>query len=187
MKLKTPIEYGFVRCGKICLFQQGPLSQEWGAFDGGGGFIPIEEDIFADVTFRFNCVTQWMLSAKAVVMNDEISMRLIMNERSPENQETLSREIKNYNAVLWDKHKYKAIYHGNHWKFSQNPELKEFLLSFPRQTFFGHAIKHDAELGIGLDISDKLALTRKNWTGENLLGRVIQEIHREFWKEKVTD
>lgn len=184
--MKTPEEYGYKRKGKICLFKKGPLSQWWGAFDGQeGSFVPTHEDCFDDKCHRFNCAEQWMMTAKAVVMDDEAAMKAIMAEPNPEKQKVLGRAIKNFDAAAWDKHKHKAVYYGNLWKFTQNQELKDFLLSFPRHTIFGEASNGDSTWGIGLDIEDPRALVKKNWKGKNMLGRIIQQIHRELLKKNM--
>lgn len=176
MKLKSLAEYGIVQHGKLCLSQRSPLSRWWGGFTGQYSSFTPEGGYYV-----YNCTEQWMMVAKAAMMSDEEIMSKIMATNNPSNQRTLGRRIKNFNAALWDKHKEKAVYLGNLFKFKQNPELKEFLLSFPRHTIFAEAAPWDSVWGIGLSPTDSDSLDQSKWKGQNLLGKAIQRVHRELY------
>jgi ribA/ribD-fused uncharacterized protein len=181
MKLKTPEEYGYVVKNGICLFQKGPLSQWWGGFQNqNGGFIPIDVDPEA----RFNCCEQWMMTIKAVLMDDEETALKILEETNPKAQKGLGRKVRNFDPVVWDEHKLYAVYCGNYWKFTQNDDLKEFLLSFPRKTIFAEAAPWDSIWGIGLGPESDDALDQKRWKGQNLLGKAISMVHKDILDEK---
>lgn len=64
-------------------------------------------------------------------------------------------------------------------KFSQNPNLREQLVStFPRH--IGEASSADKIWGIGLNASDVDAEDEYNWTGQSLLGEILEEIRNEL-------
>lgn len=182
MKLKSPEEYGYVVKNNICLFQSGPLSQWWGGFNGQESrFSPRGEPFLTSCDDVFTSAEQWMMSAKAVIMGDMDAMDAIHGERHPKKIKELGRTIKGYDQVLWDKHKRKVVYWGNLWKFSQNQQLKDFLLSFPRHIIFAEAAPWDPIWGIGLDVNNPDALDIYKWQGQNLLGEAIQRVHRELY------
>ena len=69
---------------------------------------------------------------------------------------------------------------GNWYKFNQNPELKEYLLSFPVQTIFAEAAPWDKIWGIGLPPEDPDALDIYKWQGLNLLGLAISDVRQSL-------
>lgn len=182
MKLKSPAEYGYVLGNNICLFQKGPLSQWWGGYSGQQSSFRPKSAVFADGVDEcvFNCCEQFMMASKAAIMGDKETLDRIMKSKSPKKQRELGREIKNFDSVLWDRHKRHAVYSANYWKFNQNPDLKEFLFSFPRGTIFAEAASHDTIWGIGLGPEDPDALDISRWRGLNLLGEALQQVQRDL-------
>ena len=189
-------DYGYVVKNNMCLFQKGPFSQWWGGFKGQvGGFSVKSYDIsecYAEYNsamdkwlntsvqylekIKFNCCEQWMMACKAVLFDDVDTFLEVLEEKNPEAQKKLGRKIKNFDAEVWDAHKYHIVVSGNMYKFDQNPELQEFLKSFPVQTIFCEAAPWDKIWGNGLDINDPDSLDLYKWQGENLLGRAISEV-----------
>jgi ribA/ribD-fused uncharacterized protein len=177
-----PEDFGYVCKNNIVLFQKGPLSQWWGAYKGqNSNFSPVGGPFGTSGETVFNCCEQWMMAAKAVLMNDEFAAKRILALKSPKRQKEEGRKIENFDPAVWDKHKRNVVYWGNLWKFSQNPELKEFLLSFPRHTIFAEAAPWDPVWGIGLGPENPDALITSRWKGQNLLGEAIQRVHRELY------
>ena len=64
---------------------------------------------------------------------------------------------------------------GNKAKFSQNPDLKEFLLS-TGDAILVEASPYDKIWGIGLDKEQAMKGTVEQWQGENLLGCALMEV-----------
>lgn len=172
MKLKAPEEYGYVVKDGFCLFQKGPLSQWWGGFSG-------QESSFRSGIDSpiYNCAEQFMMAAKAVIMGDNETADKIIAEKNPAKHKDLGRQIKNFDSELWNKHKFMIVFFGNYFKFSQNGPLREFLLSFPKETIFAEAAPWDKIWGIGLGPDDPRALDIMQWQGENLLGEAIGLTH----------
>ncbi len=171
MKLKAPEEYGYVVKDGFCLFQKGPLSQWWGAYKGQES--PFRSNILGtEMGPYYNCAEQFMMAMKASIMRDEETLKLILAEKNPAKHKDLGRQIKNFNGELWNQVKFAVVALGNFNKFSQNPELKEFLLAFPEDTIFAEAAPWDKIWGIGLGPEDPRSLNVSTWQGENLLGQV---------------
>jgi hypothetical protein len=202
-ELKTPDKYEYVLINNLCLFTKGPLSQWWGGFLGQNStFEASLEDLLeyavndsSDIIdhlrdkqtllgwqtpIKFNCCEQWMMACKAVAMDDVESFDLIMDEPHPDKQKALGRGIKNWDNDLWATMRYDVVLKGNQLKFSQNPELKEWLLSFHKQTLFAEASPWDKVWGIGLAANNPKALNIYKWEGLNLLGLVIQQVRRDL-------
>lgn len=71
---------------------------------------------------------------------------------------------------------------GNKAKFSQNPTLKEFLLS-TGDSILAEASPYDSIWGIGLGWEDAEKGGVAQWRGENLLGCALMEV-RDWLKER---
>lgn len=176
--LLTPSEYGYVQHENIVLFQKGPLSQWYGAYQNQvGGFSP---DIDGKSLWYCNCAEQWMMAAKAALFNDEESFYDIMRESNPKEQKNLGRKVKNFDPDVWEKEKYNIVLAGNKWKFKQNQHLQKFICQFARDTVFAEAAPWDTIWGIGLGPTDADALDPTKWRGENLLGKVLTHVRNIF-------
>ena len=177
---KTPQEFGYVVNNNTCLFQKGPLSQWWGAHAGQNSSFTIDNG--RGVRSTFNCCEQYMMAAKADWFGDDESYGRIMNEKNPKIQKELGRGVSGFDPVQWDRVKYNVVLDANKYKFEQNEDCREFLLSFNKHTIFAEAAPWDSIWGIGLGPDAAAALDIYKWRGENLLGEAIREVRR--WLEK---
>ena len=88
----------------------------------------------------------------------------IMNTNDPEELQYISRDIKNYHNYLWNiSHKYSVMLDANIYKFSQNNDLKNKLLST-----YGLKIIYSNN-------NDKIWGFDNNMRGLNLLGQSLNE------------
>lgn len=199
INLKTPEEYGYVLKNNLCLFTKGPLSQWWGGFEGqNGGFKISYSDWFnlfdADLhnfytwckarfnpllewsdTIQFNCTEQWMMACKAALHDDVPTLEKILAEPNPGEQKALGRTVANWNEELYKTHRLRVVEVGNYEKFTQNEELKEWMISnFHPHTIFVEAAPWDKVWGIGLGANDPKAWDINTWEGLNLLGEALQ-------------
>jgi ribA/ribD-fused uncharacterized protein len=181
MKLKTPEEYKYIVKNNLCLFQVGPLSQWFGGYKGqDASFKPVGAAFGKTPVEEFNTCEQWMMACKAAIMNDQETADKILAEKNPPKQKDLGREVKNFDAKLWDAHKENVVYYGNLWKFQQNPHMLEFLKQFPIDTIFAEAAPWDKVWGIGLGPDSVDALNPEKWLGLNLLGKAISRVRKEL-------
>lgn len=118
---------------------------------------------------------QYMMASKARLFGDEEVLKEIMAANNPHNYKKLGRKIRGFEQELWDARKYDIVVEGNKAKFSQNPELKEFLLS-TEDAILVEASPYDKIWGIGLDRETALQGTVDEWQGENLLGCALMEV-----------
>jgi ribA/ribD-fused uncharacterized protein len=118
---------------------------------------------------------QYMMAEKAKLFNDSETLNLIMDETDQKTIKDLGRMVKNFNSNIWDENKYNIVLKGNFAKFSQNNNLKEFLLS-TNDSIIVEASPYDKVWGIGMKQDDKNILDVSKWKGENLLGFALMEV-----------
>jgi len=117
---------------------------------------------------------QYMMAKKALLFNDEENFQKIMNEENPKKIKAFGRKVKNFNPDIWDDKAERFVYEANLAKFSQNKDLKSFLLS--TEGILVEASPYDKIWGIGLSAQDERALKRETWEGENKLGFVLTRV-----------
>jgi ribA/ribD-fused uncharacterized protein len=74
-----------------------------------------------------------------------------------------------------DSNREHIVYAGCRLKFSQNPELKEFLLS-TSDMLLVEASPYDNIWGIGLNERDAFSIPPSQWPGQNLLGKCLMGV-----------
>lgn len=123
----------------------------------------------------FCSAEQFMMATKALLFSDIETWERIMQSIEPGVAKKLGREVRNFNKEVWDNHKFDIVVRGNYRKFSQNEELKEFLLSTGDRILV-EASPFDRVWGIGLGQSDNRKYRPEQWRGENLLGFALMEV-----------
>ncbi|MDE6363162.1 MAG: NADAR family protein, partial [Lachnospiraceae bacterium] len=71
--------------------------------------------------------------------------------------------------------KYAIVLNGNYLKFSQNPQLKNFLLH-PGNKVLVEASPYDGIWGIKMAQTEQTAQNPLHWRGQNLLGFALMEV-----------
>lgn len=117
----------------------------------------------------------FMMYHKAKLFGDTGVMQKVFKTPRPEDVKKLGREVKNFNAQLWDKNKEYIVTLGNYYKFTQNPEYQKLLYLSGNKEIV-EASPYDKIWGIGLAVSDDRVLDKFNWQGENLLGECIMTV-----------
>ena len=146
-------------------FLNGPLCQWWKA-DMKEGSI------------TFNCCEQYMMYHKAMLFKDEETATKILLTEKPREQKELGRTVKNFNEKLWSANKEKIVYNGNYLKFTQNEDLKQYLIDTNPYELV-EANKYDKIWGIGMFAHDENILNTSKW-GQNLLGKTLMKVRSNF-------
>lgn len=165
---------------KYKFFWSGKYSN-WHKADLGFRFEPDTVPGIDLTYYKFNCVEQYMMFAKAVLFQDFESAKKILEEKEPNRQKKLGREIKGFDSRVWDEKKYEVVKLGVLAKFSQNKELREAIVSEDCNLFV-EASPYDKIWGIGLDVETAANTLEERWPGENLLGKILTEV-RDFLKQ----
>lgn len=131
---------------------------------------------------QYNCMEQYMMASKAIVFHDEETLGQILVASDPKEIKALGKKVKNFNSEKWNEVKRDIVYNGNLAKFSQNPELKEFILSCG-DVVFAEASPFDRIWGIGMRACEA-AQNPENWKGQNLLGYALTKVKETLEKEQ---
>jgi ribA/ribD-fused uncharacterized protein len=124
----------------------------------------------------YKTAEHWMMAKKAVLFNDEGTLKEIIAAADPKEVKALGRKVKNFNADIWKQHAYTFVVQGNFHKFSQHENLKAFLLS-TNNNIIVEASPFDNIWGIGTKAHE----TNINlWKGTNLLGFALMEVRDMF-------
>lgn len=134
---------------------------------------------FSVDTEDYNCAEQYMMAEKARLFKDEEIEKKIMETSEPKIMKSLGKKVKNFNQKTWDKVKYSIVLNGNYYKFSQNKEMRDFLLSTGNKILV-EASPLDKVWGIGLDENNINANSPIDWKGKNLLGFALMEVRDEL-------
>ena len=130
---------------------------------------------------QYHTAEQYMMANKALMFHDKETYLGIMMAYNPLDYKKLGRRILGFMPELWDARKFDIVVEGNKAKFSQNPELKDFLLS-TGDAILAEASPSDKIWGVGLDIETAEMGGIEQWQGENMLGCALMEV-RDWIKE----
>jgi ribA/ribD-fused uncharacterized protein len=123
----------------------------------------------------FHNSEQAFMWEKAMYFNDQQSASMILACPSPNIAKKLGRKVKNFDQKEWLTAGYDVMVNVNYAKYDQNEGLKSSLLSTGDKTIV-EASPYDIIWGIGLHWEDDKVLDKKNWRGQNLLGKALMEV-----------
>lgn len=153
---------------KFTFFWNGPFSQ-WHFHDRHSTWAPQ----IKMHGMEFNCAEQYMMWRKATLFKDTEMADRIMASHSPHDMKMkYGRNVKNFDADLWNAHSRDFVFVASVAKFSQNPVLFDALAATSGTTLV-EASPHDKIWGIGLGEGDPRTLSRDTWEGTNWLGEVL--------------
>ena len=122
----------------------------------------------------YKTAEHYMMAEKAQLF-DESMVEEILNAKTTKEVKALGRKVKNFDDALWSEKSFDVVVAGNMAKFSQNENLKEFLLSTSKKVIV-EASPYDKVWGIGLLADDEKALNPVKWNGENKLGFALMVV-----------
>jgi ribA/ribD-fused uncharacterized protein len=127
----------------------------------------------------YKTAEHWMMAKKAELFNDNEVLAKIIKANSPAEAKKMGREVKNYDDKLWLANRYEIVKQGNRHKFSQNKDLKTFLLN-TKDRVLVEASPVDPIWGIGMATDHKDVSNPEKWKGLNLLGFALMEVRDEL-------
>lgn len=123
---------------------------------------------FVFMGVKFHSSEQALMWFKAKRFEDIETAGKILNTDNQAEIKNLGRQVKNYNEKIWSLIRYNVMYHILYYKFSQNPVLRDKLMSTGNADIY-EASPYDQIWGIGsTDVN--------NINGMNLLGRALMEV-----------
>lgn len=123
----------------------------------------------------YSCAEQYMMAEKARMFHDKEMLNMIMQAAHPKEMKAYGRAVQNFNQQQWDAACYQLVRKGNMAKFSQNPELYDYLMSTGKRILV-EASPRDRIWGIGMGKSNPDAENPLKWRGKNLLGFALTEV-----------
>ena len=133
---------------------------------------------------QYHTTEQYMMASKARLFGDEEVFQEIMAAWNPHDYKKLGKKIRGFEQTLWNAHKYDIVVEGNKAKFSQNPDIREFLLS-TGDAIIAEVSPFDKIWGIGLDREQAMKGSVGQWEGENLLGCALMDV-RDWLRDSQT-
>ena len=130
---------------------------------------------------EYSSAEQYMMAQKAALFGDDETYKKILAVSDPKEVKALGRKVKGFDEKIWNSRCDDIVRTGNLAKFSQNPELKAFLLDKTGDMTLVEASPYDRKWGIGMR-ECAAACDPENWHGENRLGYALTEV-REMLRE----
>lgn len=142
-----------------------------------GLFSQWHKSPFKDDFRLYNCAEQYMMYWKARLCGDYDIGIAILATTSPAEAKSLGRAVRNFDQELWDMLKFEIVVQGNVLKFKQNDDLRISLMKYDK---FVECSPVDKIWGIGLPIDSPDKDDESKWSGQNLLGKAIEECKRRI-------
>ena len=130
---------------------------------------------------RYLCAEQYMMAKKAECFGDKEALEQILSAKDPAQMKALGRQVRGFDAKVWDEIKFGVVLNASYLKFSQNAPLRDFLLQTVSKVLV-EASPVDKIWGIGLAASDENAQNPMKWRGQNLLGFALMRARDEIAK-----
>ncbi|MCH5204887.1 MAG: NADAR family protein [Oscillospiraceae bacterium] len=124
---------------------------------------------------EYHTAEQYMMAQKALLFKDEMIRAEIMAANHPKQYKDLGQKVSGFVQEIWDENRCDIVIRGNVAKFSQNEDLKAFLLNTGERVLV-EASPFDKIWGIGMKENDPKAENPTLWNGMNLLGFCLMEV-----------
>jgi ribA/ribD-fused uncharacterized protein len=121
----------------------------------------------------------YMMAKKALLFEDSQTYQEILHAKTPKEAKALGRKVNGYIDEIWTVHRKKIVVAGNEAKFTQHPELKQFLLS-TQNSVLVEASPYDRIWGIGMAAREQNIENPKAWKGLNLLGFALMDVRNRL-------
>lgn len=132
---------------------------------------------------EYSCAEQYMMAEKARLFGDQEMFRKIMEAVHPKKMKAYGRAVRGFDETVWNRSCQEIVRRGNEAKFSQNPELWEFLKG-TRNRILVEASPRDRVWGIGMGRTNPDAQCPLKWKGTNLLGFVLTRVRDEMLEKE---
>ncbi len=132
---------------------------------------------------EYTCAEQFMMAEKARMFGDKGMLAKIMETPHPKEMKAYGRAVSGFDKTAWDNACYQIVKRGNLAKFSQNPELLEYLFT-TKNRILVEASPMDRIWGIGMGKNNPDAQCPLKWRGKNLLGFALTEARDELLAER---
>lgn len=121
----------------------------------------------------------FMMAAKARLFEDATTHAAILRESDPLKCKRLGRQVRGFDARVWNDHAYRIVVTACIAKFTGRPGRVDYLAQTAPAVLV-EASPSDRVWGIGLRASDPAAHDVRTWRGQNLLGFALTEAREQL-------
>lgn len=125
----------------------------------------------------------FMMAEKARAFGDESVRARVLAARSAAEAKALGRQVSGFEEAVWNEVRFSIVVTANQAKFSQNPDLRAFLLGTGEQVLV-EASPVDGIWGIGLAADHDDASIPERWPGLNLLGFALMDVRARLANQR---
>jgi ribA/ribD-fused uncharacterized protein len=123
----------------------------------------------------YQTAEHYMMAGKAKLFGDEESFAKVLASSSPSEAKKIGRSVQGFEEEVWLRNRFPLVVQANRLKFSQNPELGDFLAKTGDRILV-EASPVDKIWGVGLASDDKNIQNPNLWKGLNLLGFALMKV-----------
>ena len=152
-------------------FVGGPFSQWF--------LSPFEAEILDAGTHKFSCCEQYMMAGKALAFGDNDVFNAIMRATNPREHKALGRQVRNFDADVWNEIAREIVFDGNVAKFTSSEYFEKYLLD-TEDLYLVEGAVYDAVWGVKLAWDDPRIENPANWQGTNWLGETLMRVREEI-------
>lgn len=124
---------------------------------------------------RYPTAEHFMMAEKAALFEDHATRAEVLLAPNPGAAKALGRKVHGFDEQLWLQHRFGIVVRANEAKFTQNPELSQFLKQTGSRVLV-EASPVDRIWGIGLAHDDERVNNPNLWRGLNLLGFALMQV-----------
>jgi ribA/ribD-fused uncharacterized protein len=121
----------------------------------------------------------WMMAGKARLFDDAEGLAAVLATHNPYKAKAAGRAVRGFDDVRWREARFELVVAGNLAKFTQHPELREFLKRTGRRVLV-EASPYDRIWGVGLAPTDEDVAHPARWRGLNLLGFALMDVRERL-------
>ena len=153
--------------------------QEKGSEVSKSCFSQWYESAFEEDGNRFITAEHYMMYHKAKLFGDHNACNKVLHASNPGEAKAIGRGVQGFNQELWEENKFDIVVKANFVKFSQNSELKNFLINTGTRVLV-EASPVDKIWGIGLAQDNSASENPNTWKGLNLLGFALMDVREQL-------
>lgn len=127
----------------------------------------------------YTSAEQYIMHQKCLMFGDDNSAAAVLATDYPENHQIIGRQVKSYVNSIWAGSRQIIAVRGLLAKFSQNENLKEYLLE-TNDAYLVECAHSDKIWTCGLRLNESERFDADKWSGQNILGFSLMEVRRHL-------
>ena len=143
-------------------------------FGSGSPLSNIHPVVFSIDGIEYKSTEQYIQSKKAKMFDDDATHRKILLTDSPYEAKKLGYKVKGFIMSKWKENCEGVAMKGCLAKFQQSSFCRHRLLAKSNKKI-GEA-SEDPIWGVGMKISNRDVMHEQNWTGQNIMGKVLERV-----------